>query len=40
MKRFGKLLNDLKKSNAVIIVITHDEELASKYCDSIVQLDK
>lgn len=40
MERFGNLLKDLKKSNAVIIVITHDEELASKYCDSIVKLSK
>lgn len=40
MERFGKLLKDLKKSKAVIIVITHDEELASKWCDSIVKLNK
>lgn len=40
MERFGKLLKDLKDSKAVIIVITHDEELASKWCDSIVQLSK
>lgn len=37
MERFGHLLNDLKKSNAVIIVITHDEELASTWCDSIIE---
>lgn len=40
MERFGKLLKDLKDSKAVIIVITHDEELASKWCDSIVKLNK
>lgn len=40
MERFGELLEDLKDSKAVIIVITHDEELASKWCDSIVQLNK
>lgn len=40
MERFGNLLSDLKKSKNVIIVITHDEELASKWCDSIIQLKK
>lgn len=38
MKRFGKLLNGLKESGAVIIVITHDEELAADWCDSILEL--
>lgn len=40
MERFGQLLTELKKTNAVIIVITHDEELASKWCDSIIELEK
>lgn len=40
MERFGHLLEDLKTSGAVIIVITHDEELASKWCDSIIELRK
>ena len=40
MQRFGKLLTSLKKSNAVIIVITHDEELASIWCDTIIKLNK
>jgi len=40
MERFGKLLNKLKATKAVIIVITHDEELASEWCDSIIQLEK
>ena len=40
MEKFGLLLNKLKKSNAVIIVITHDEELASKWCDKIINLNK
>lgn len=40
MERFGKLLDDLKKTDAVIIVITHDEELASVWCDSIIDLSK
>lgn len=40
MERFGKLLRHLKDSGAVIIVITHDEELAADWCDSIIQLEK
>lgn len=40
MQRFGKLLNKLKATRAVIIVITHDEELAAEWCDSIIQLEK
>jgi energy-coupling factor transport system ATP-binding protein len=40
MNRFGELLNDLKQTNAVIMVITHDEELAAKWCDSIITLRK
>ena len=38
MERFGKLLNNLKESGAVIIVITHDEELAADWCDTILEL--
>lgn len=38
MNRFGHLLTDLKTSGAVVIVITHDEELASEWCDSIIEL--
>jgi len=40
MERFGKLLNKLKTMQRVIIVITHDEELAAKWCDSIIYLKK
>ena len=40
MERFGKLLNKLKATKTVVIVITHDEELASKWCDSIIHLEK
>ena len=40
MERFGRLLNELKKTEAVIIVITHDEELAAGWCDSIIELKK
>lgn len=40
MERFGHLLQELKKSEAVILVITHDEELAADWCDSIIELKK
>jgi len=40
MERFGNLLEDLKSSGAVILVITHDEELASVWCDSIIELEE
>ena len=39
MEQFGLLLNKLKETKAVIIVITHDEELASKWCDYYIRLD-
>ncbi len=38
MERFGRLLQELKQSKAVILVITHDEELAADWCDSIIHL--
>lgn len=38
MQIFGDLLNDLKEMNKVIVVITHDVELAAEWCDSIIQL--
>jgi len=38
MKRFGQLLERLKTTQRVIIVITHDEELAAEWCDSILKL--
>lgn len=40
MEQFGRLLNELKKTSTVIIVISHDEELASKWCDTIIELEK
>jgi len=40
MERFGHLLKDLKQTGAVILVVTHDEELASAWCDSIIELKK
>lgn len=39
MARFGQLLQDLKKTDAIIIVITHDEELAANWCDWIIALE-
>jgi len=40
MERFGRLLQELKESGIVVIVITHDEELAANWCDQIVYLEK
>lgn len=40
MERFGQLLNQLKKENIIIIVITHDEELVADWCDRVIELDK
>ena len=40
MDQFGQLLQMLKKQNKAVIVITHDEELASRWCDRIVYLNK
>jgi energy-coupling factor transport system ATP-binding protein len=38
MERFGRLLQYLKETKAIILVITHDEELAAKWFDSIIEL--
>ena len=40
MERFGHLLEKLKASGVVVIVITHDIELAANWCDEIINLDK
>lgn len=40
MERFGQLLEKLKTTKRVIVIITHDEELAAKWCDSIIHLKK
>lgn len=37
MQKVGELLNDLKKLNKTVVVITHDEELAASVCDRIVR---
>lgn len=38
MQIFGDLLRDLKDMNKIIIVITHDVELAAEWCDTIIQV--
>lgn len=38
MKVFGNLLCELKKLDKVILVITHDLELAADWCDALIQL--
>ncbi|GAA0359434.1 energy-coupling factor ABC transporter ATP-binding protein [Alkalibacterium iburiense] len=40
MERFGKLLEELKDSGVVVIVITHDIELAANWCDQIIYLNE
>jgi len=40
MQQFGKLLELLKDTDAVIAIITHDVELAADWCDSIINLGK
>lgn len=39
MEQFGRLIERLKETNTIIIVITHDEELAAKWSDSIIELE-
>ena len=38
MEQVGKLLVMLKNTGKTIVVITHDEELASVWCDRIIHL--
>ena len=40
MEMVGKLLNEVKKNHQTVIVITHDVEFASSWCDRIIRLDK
>ena len=40
MERFGNLLEELKASGVVVIVITHDIELAANWCDQIIHLNQ
>lgn len=39
MERFGQLLDELKEEDVIILVITHDYELASKWCDRVVDIE-
>lgn len=40
MERFGRLLEELKKEDIIIIVITHDLELATEWCDRVIDLTR
>ncbi len=40
MDKVGKLLQDLKNQGKTILVITHDVELASLWCDRIINLEE
>ncbi len=38
MEQFGELIQELKKQGKMVVVITHDEELAAGWCDRIYRL--
>ena len=38
MEMVGKLLNEVKKNGQTVVVITHDEEFASRWCERIIRL--
>lgn len=40
MEKFGALLEELKETGVIILVVTHDIELASKWCDNIIHLKR
>ena len=40
MEMVGKLLNKVRENGQTVIVVTHDEEFASKWCDRIIKVDK
>ena len=40
MEAFGKEIKKLAQSGIIQIIITHDEELAAKYCDTVIDLSK
>lgn len=40
MNEVGMLINSLREMNKVILFITHDEELAAKWCDRIIFLQE
>ena len=40
MQKVGRLLNQLKEKGKTVLVITHDEELASAWCDRIIRFER
>lgn len=40
MTQVAQLLNQLKEHGAAVLVITHDEELASGWCDKVIYLEE
>lgn len=39
MEKAGKILQNLKEMNKAVVVITHDEDLADRWCDRIIRLE-
>ena len=39
MKQVGELIQGLKNQGKLVVVITHDEELAAGWCDRIYRLE-
>ena len=37
MQQVGQLLQQLKQAGKIVLVITHDEELAADWCDRVIQ---
>ena len=37
MQQVGQLLQQLKQAGKIVLVITHDEELAADRCDRVIQ---
>ena len=37
MQQVGQLLQQLKRAGKIVLVITHDEELAADWCDRVIQ---
>lgn len=39
MEQVGKLMQDLKRRGKMVVIITHDEELAAGWCDRVYKLE-
>lgn len=39
MRQVGLLLQRLKRDGRIVVVVTHDEELAADWCDDVIDLD-